>query len=179
MYRDSFAYHDVIHINSPEAPAISLSSGMLICTTREDSVRQYEWFMNKQGLSSETSNTCQLMGPGEYTVRVRYANNCRAVSAPFVYTGALAANEQVTDNHTLLVVPNPGSGDFDIHLPTEMKSRQVQIVLMDFAGRVVEKKLVECGEGREPLQVRGIAKGVYFLVVDGAGMVLREKVVVQ
>lgn len=180
MYRDSFAYHDLVTINSPEAPVINVMNGMLQCITQSDSVRAYSWYKNDLLISSGMElNAIWPSGKGDYQVRVEYINQCFAWSELYNYEPGRANNNIMANSNDLLVTPNPGNGDFDIHFPAELKSRSMQIRLLDISGRVIEKKLVECCQGRESFKVHGIAKGVYLLTVESDNIVLRQKVVVQ
>jgi hypothetical protein len=68
------------------------------------------------------------------------------------------------------VYPNPSAGIFTVNLAAETEASDVEFVVTDLAGRVVQQSLVTTAGGNTELDLTGQAKGVYLLSVTRHGV---------
>ncbi|MES2703221.1 MAG: T9SS type A sorting domain-containing protein [Bacteroidota bacterium] len=89
----------------------------------------------------------------------------------------LQVDPAVVSNGSLSIYPNPASGSFIVELPVGIVSGE--IVVSDVTGKTISSVSVQGSNGNKVVfNIPDIASGTYFVRVDTAGKVYREKIVI-
>ncbi|HTF04976.1 MAG TPA: T9SS type A sorting domain-containing protein, partial [Bacteroidia bacterium] len=125
-------------------------------------------------------NTVALSSPITYTVEV--TDVCGNVSYDYVTVSnnPLCPHRFANPNQKKAeVFPNPSTGIFSVNLGVEEEEADVEFVVTDLSGRVVQQSTVTTAGGLIPLDLSGEAKGVYILSVTRNGETEVHKLTVE
>ncbi len=84
--------------------------------------------------------------------------------------------DQVEDNYSVSVYPNPASGLFHVIVKSDIELKQYR--LFDMCGKLIEMHLVE-KESEFIIDVSRFSNGIYFLSLEGNNVKLNKSIVVQ
>ncbi len=144
-----------------------------------DDALSYEW--QPGGLEDPI---IEIMSPVvqtiEYTVKVLNSMGCESIASIDITWGHVALPELDTDIMSINVYPNPNSGVFSLELIG--MSREVEISVIDFAGRLIlEEKIrdISADKLEKQFDFSDYERGVYFLRITHGENVSYKKVVIQ
>jgi hypothetical protein len=145
---------------NPPKPIIntfSLTSGAAILTSSSSSGNQ--WYNDGVPINDAVSNIYITEEPGIYTVKVTVDNCSSEFSAevPLVVTGILE-----TTTTGLPVYPNPASSKLNIDLSAFSENGEIEVVIYDRSGRVVEQLVKR--NGKANITVSSYPPGLYFVL---------------
>jgi len=116
-----------------------------------------------------------------YTVTVINESGCESQeSVEVIYDDCIGLAELESETMTINVYPNPNDGEFNLELVG--MSQEVQISVIDFAGRLIlEEKIFDISADKMEKQfdLSEFERGVYFLRITHGEQVSYKKVVVQ
>jgi hypothetical protein len=106
-------------------------------------------------------------------------NGCANFDEEEIFVDICLGTEAARPQWTLQVWPNPTQGDFQVELAGGDDPSELEIEVVDMAGRVVWSGGPMGGRLRM-VRGSGLAQGVYVLALrEGGKVVLRERLVVQ
>ncbi|MBX3163351.1 MAG: zinc-dependent metalloprotease [Bacteroidetes bacterium] len=174
-------------------------AGVAICN---GSLFTYKWFVSQNGYSWTqvgTGQTVNFIAPyksGLIKCEVRNSANTLIFSKQKHYSHFLGCmgfvnrtdettgiEKNIKSNNSLVCIPNPNNGSFDIELNSAETENEVNIVITDITGKVVKevyKGVIPVG--KKHITVNGqqkLAAGVYFLKVSGKTLNLVSKVIIE
>ncbi len=83
------------------------------------------------------------------------------------------------DKFSVLISPNPGMGKFSIQL-FNWNNQNGSVRIADMNGRIVYKKeSIGRNVSTLPIDIQGLAKGMYMVTIEGEGKKLVQKLVIQ
>ena len=135
----------------------------------------YQWLDCDNGnawINGETSQTFTPTANGNYAVVVSN-NNCSDTSA-CVTIATIGLNE-LDNNFSLQVSPNPTDGLFTVHLSSPKENTIIRVI--DMLGNSVYESLSE--SGKILINLSNQEKGMYFVQISSEGTVLTEKVILK
>lgn len=133
----------------------------------------------------ETTSTPNGFGNGYMTIRDFYGNLIDSLYGDFgaeltkkFLTGNFESTEEIINNKSLSIYPNPTSGNFGIDIDLA-KSSLLSIEIFDNIGRVVyTKQLGEFEEGNHQIKINdaNLQSGIYFVKVSNGTDTNFEKI---
>jgi hypothetical protein len=119
---------------------------------------------------SQTSlNTAAANGVYKFAVQYLYDGKWSKLSAKATYTRALPTS-MITNEPKSIAFPNPFNSTFSVGLDTEMKG-DVQITIVDLAGRVVETATVDAETATTLSLGEQLTPGIYSVTVKQGNLV--------
>jgi hypothetical protein len=126
-----------------------------------------------------TSQDIYNVAPGTYTVCITDASNCTICDSTIVYSFGVGVEEQA-GNISFSLQPNPVQDGKAVFTFGEMKTQDVTISIITSAGsEAAHYSLKASGNTKYELDTSGLAKGIYFVRVQGDGNASMRKLVVQ
>lgn len=169
-YRQSFPVNE-----TPAPPTISCANDSLYSSYSSSNV----WLASNQTTILGFGQSYRPTAAGAYYVKYNDPN-CPSISDAFHYMPGCSAvaTEEVADQASLLVFPNPTSGLFDVALPIAGKNRNWTCTLSDVQGRkIAEWSPAPTENGTLRMDASPLPSGVYFLKVWDGETAYRQKIV--
>lgn len=163
----------------PSPPGVIVDWGKLTCNVSGEGY-QYQWLdANGTPIPGETDRIFYPQTPGNYSVRVRAGNTCDETSNS-VFIQNISVAEQTAAQIDLRIFPNPTDGVFSMYFNLE-SSQEVQVELMDVAGKVLERRNLgeQNGDVEVPFNLKSYAKGVYLVKLTLGEVTLTNRVVLS
>jgi hypothetical protein len=124
------------------------------------------------------SNTTTLVLPRTYVVTA--TDICGNVTTDYVTISNNPSCRVANPNQpTAEVFPNPSSGIFSVNLAVAEEESDVEFVVTDLSGRVVQQSTLTTAGGPIALDLSGEAKGVYMLSVTRDGVTEMHKLIIE
>jgi zinc-dependent metalloproteinase lipoprotein len=157
----------------PAKPKISTGNGVELTATTATS---YQWYLNGTPIAGATSQTYTIKEKGSYTVIIKDANGCSAVSDAFLATGISTLENEVTMD----IFPNPSTGSFTVNL-TVIQKDNYQVAVKNVLGQVIYTESLTNFKGSytKQLDLSVYGKGVYTLTLIKASGQQVKKIIVQ
>ena len=109
-----------------------------------------------------------------YTVVGTDANGCKeSASIQIKVFQCVGINETAAASNMLQVYPNPSSGEFNIS-----SSQKISLILVNELGQLINELELNA-ENNYSVEVKDLAKGVYFISSKNSELQLNKKIVVQ
>ena len=160
-------------VNSTPTQPVIQPSGNDLCVFGFGANYSFQWKYNGSDYGTNSSCITPLQN-GRYIVIVTdTATQCQAVAEPFILTG----ETMYSDSHLFSVYPNPNQGIFAVETNSKITER-VLIKVFDVTGRIVYER-ADSGNGKLEIDLRGQAKGIYFLRVNSGKSAFSEKLVIE
>ena len=98
----------------------------------------------------------------------------------FLNLEPFGTEENILSNNNLTVYPNPGNGDFNLHLP-EIQSQVANLTVLDLNGRIITSNIIRKAEAEfeQSLDLTFLPVGIYILKVQDGNQVYHKKLVVK
>ena len=122
---------------------------------------------------AQTTETAVNLAPGNYTVTVTDANGCTAEGTVEVISTAV---ENVEALESLLISPNPTSGQFTVQM-TLNKTENVKVEVMDVAGRTLANANETTHATSFTFDLSNQPAGIYFLKITAGEQFLARRLV--
>lgn len=151
----------------PAVPVISLNGNILSSSP----ALSYQWYLNGGILAGATSRTYAPVQNGNYTVEIKDANGCTALSV--ILTVLDTGLDNYSGNAGISLFPNPNSGRFTLHLPPH---ESLQIRIANLLGQTV---LTMTSSALREHVLELPENGVYLVEISGKGRSYTQKLVVQ
>lgn len=160
----------VVTVNpTPATPTVTANG----TTLSSSSATGNQWYLNGVLIVGATGQTYTTTGPGTYTVVVSGAGNCpSSPSTPRVITAA--RGELATASFSLY--PNP-TRDGQLVLSLTGYSGRAELSVLNAVGQVVQRQSLVVSGRPQPLQLAGLAAGVYVVMVQTANGLLTHRLV--
>lgn len=122
----------------------------------------YQWYVNGNLISGATNQYYQPIVDGEYSVLVtNTVTGCSDMSDVYLFPSNLGLTNQLTNAFTLF--PNPADDKITITLPEGLKDNSY--IITDVSGKEVARGTLKNGE--MSVSVKGLATGIYYIVLNG------------
>lgn len=151
------------------APPVSISmNGNVLTATAGAS---YQWYLNGSLIPSGTGQNFVATTPGQYTVRVTFANGCVRTSGIWSYG---IAGVDLLSQLELNLYPNPTSGLLNLSFTGGATNSNISIMIYDQAGRQIKSVQSQLQENIQ-LDLMDLESGSYQVVIlmDGFEKTLR------
>ena len=109
----------------------------------------------------QTTATAVNLDPGSYSVTITDAIGCTATSTVDVISSAI---ENIESLESLLISPNPSSGQFSVRFELN-ETKAVNIEVFDVTGKRVDRKYSLTSGGKIDFDLEGQPKGMYFIKI--------------
>ncbi len=176
----------IVGIDAPNVEVCIESGTNLTAVVNNDGLT-FEW--SGAGISDATQQTTfaipEMEGTYDYTVMVTDDLGCSNLATKtieFVICGAI--NPELAKLYSLQIVPNPNEGLFVVSMDLSKMSAakdNVSLQLVNVLGQTVEHFSFGSSSVafEQKMDLRGLASGVYYLVIEVDGEQMMEKVVVE
>ena len=155
----------------PADPTITANADVLEATA---GFAQYNWYYNGSLAASQSSNTFDMQGDGNYYVIVSDANGCQATSNTLTFVGI----ESTDAAPTFAVFPNPNQGTFEVQLGAPSTETSM-LLITDVSGAVVHQMRIPAGTTRQQVVLSELATGVYAATLKTGNEVATVRLVVE
>ncbi|NJM25297.1 MAG: T9SS type A sorting domain-containing protein [Bacteroidia bacterium] len=159
-----------------EIPLLTFERDSLFVTT----IGTVQWLLNGQPIAGATNTWYKPTAPGVYTSLVTLGN-CSAESDPYEY---LVTGVENPDNLVLnlTIYPNPTATD-NINVQVTSRTRgNANIELIDMVGKRMfggSFDVDQLSEGVRIAPVESLPSGVYFVIVNQNGKLVKKKLMIQ
>lgn len=137
----------------------------------------YAWTYNGAPVG-DSGASLNVAGLGTYTVTCTMAGGCVITSSYEVGTMSSIGESAEGRGASIVVVPNPNKGAFELILPSAMRGT-IEITLLDLSGRITSTtSIAATGAQRMPLQVH-VAPGAYQLRVRNGSALHWGRVIIE
>jgi len=170
----------------PNKPVLSESNNVITSNTSTG----LKWYFNDRRpnrwqFANETGATFDVTGKGYPSGTLigasitDLASGCESEIGELegftVSVDALSANSE-----SIAIFPNPNSGEFNINLSGITGDTAVELTINNSVGQVVYNNVIDVNSNHsEPVSLKGLDKGVYFLNVSNGSEKTTHKIVVQ
>ena len=150
----------------------------------------YEWFLapEEAGTITQDSITTQIhwspIYEGAATIKVRSTNDCGESAwsdSLEVQTYMCLGNEEhETGLQTFSIYPNPVKNKLTVNFLKHVDNNSTSVEILDMYGSIVTRQKIPTGEQLVNIDVRGLAKSLYFVrVIENLEIIGVRKVVVE
>ena len=150
----------------PAAQTVSINANNALLSASVSGT-SYQWYLNGNAITGATNQTYTAVQDGNYTVKVTFSYGC-STSAPYTYTTTSTGLEELKNQ--FYVSPNPTK---DFVILNNLNGLAVRVQLKDMSGRTLLIK--EDNSTKIQLDLQGLAKGNYILVIESAVGNLTQK----
>ncbi len=161
---------------SPAQPTITCANDSLYSSYNSSNI----WLAANQITVLSAQQAFHPTSAGTYYVKYNDAN-CPSISEPFSYSPgcSLVDTKELAEEASLLVFPNPSSGDFQVTLPYGTNSRKWTCQMSDSQGKQVVRVISE-NTTNSTLHISApeLPSGIYFLQLSDGQKVFRQKVTI-
>lgn len=163
-------------LGNPAVPVIVKANDTLICSA---SATAYQWYLVGTGAIAGATNSFYVYTVnGNYYVEVFNAQGCSTVSTMF---GVIDIGIDEMDQQAVLnVYPNPANNELTLEISLS-KSSAVKINMLNVAGQAVYREQLSqfTGVYKKQVDLKDLAKGIYYLQVITDGDVVTKKIIKQ
>jgi hypothetical protein len=143
---------------NPFPPAIT-QSGNIITSSPAVS---YQWLLNGNAIPGATNQSYEITESGAYTLVITNENGCSAqVSIDAIFSGI----ENLTDDLSLSIYPNPSNGSFLIEWLSSSTFNQLKVEISNTLGQIIfsssEKNTVP--HFSKTIELNSLPPGIYIL----------------
>ena len=119
--------------------------------------------------------------PMTYYVTVTDAMGCTSMDSAVVTVVEPTSLPEQEAAAQIKIMPNPNPGSFTIELDHISSRQEIQIMIMDIAGRPVYVTTREIREGRNliPVHIPDLAKGNYLIDIECDALPFKQKIIVH
>jgi len=153
--------------------SIELVIGDSITLTGNGGFTGYTWS------TGETGTTITVSDAGTYSLSATDANGCQQVYTTEV-TVVSGVAELTAFEKSLAIYPNPSNGSFNVTFDLA-QNQNVTVEVINLQGQVVNSQSVVANAGANnlPVNMAGVATGVYFVKVQTIDGAITRRVAVQ
>lgn len=172
---------DTIQLNSaPPTPTIIYQSNDDRLATTNGAGYDLQWYYNGVPIPGANSVYYNTPQDGDYIIEFVNASGCLSTSSVFTHLNVGIRSLTVADLNSK-VYPNPNNGRFNVSVDLPAVNGDVQIRVMDLAGRVVleNSTIAQQGENDIQLDMSHVAPGIYMLQLRVEGVNKVHKVIVE
>lgn len=123
------------------------------------------------------TNSTTLTSPRTYQVTA--TDHCGNVTVDYVVLSNGSCRMANPNHPAAAVFPNPSSGIFTVNLTPEESASEVEFVVADLTGRVVQQNTVTTSGGDVTIDLSAEAKGVYMLSVTRNGVTEMHQLIIE
>ncbi len=157
---------------TPAFPTVTVN-GYVLTSSYASS---YQWQFNSVDIPGATNQSYTATQTGYYTVIITDENGC--VSSTTVYV-EITGIEKVRDDLGVSVYPNPSNGNFTLQFSKRITSEMISIDVINALGQTVFSIEENNPTFMKPIQLNGIAEGIYFIDVKSEDFYLRRKIIIS
>jgi hypothetical protein len=139
-------------------------------TLNASGANTYSWSTGSSSASIVVNPTVQTT----YTLTGTDANGCKNSSTLLIRVfSCVGVNENLAASDAINIYPNPSNGEFNISA-----NKSMNLILINELGQLV-LELTLTAENNYTAEVKGLAKGIYFVNSKDANLQFNKKIVVQ
>lgn len=129
--------------------------------------------------TGETTQSIDVTQPGTYVLSATDANGCQQVVETEVTLFSSVANLNAFEQ-SLNIYPNPNTGSFSINFVLA-QNQNITVDMINLQGQVVNSQNVNATAGSNslPVNVSGVANGIYFVKIQTVDGAITRRVSVQ
>ena len=174
----------------PNKPLLSISNTVITSGTSTG----VKWYFNTQRsggwqFTGETGATFDFeKTPGKYQIGTIFGATVTDAATSTACESELAQLEgfqvnvaaAVANDESISIFPNPNSGEFSINLNRISGNTTIELKINNSVGQVVYETEIDVNSNHsEPVSLKGLDKGVYFLNVSNGSEKTTHRIVVQ
>lgn len=174
---DNTVLDSIIVVAAPTNPTVTVTWGSLTCNISGYGY-SYQWLDGSGApIPGETNRVFYPSTPGNYAVRVRAGSTCSETSNT-VYIQNVSVEDLMAERIQLELYPNPTSDVFALRFEL-FESTEVNVELLDLAGRVLEQRSLGTQNNRVevPFSLKPFAKGVYMVRLTLGDVTITRRVI--
>jgi len=173
--RSSSVVTQVTLKQAPVKPNISKRGLDTLRSSAVGGITDFQWFRDGTAISGATSRDLFTRSSGTYTVRVRNAVPCSAMSSDYVFVyDPTSVEEDVAAGRAIGISPNPGLDFVIVAMPL---SSQRTLDVVNLVGQTVYSTHVADGQRELRLNLATFARGAYIVRVSSETSVWMERLV--
>ncbi len=118
----------------------------------------------------------------EYTVTLITYNACGSdTTTSTIYIGNAVSVNEIVGGGSISLFPNPASDQVQLRFEDVANSSEVSLLLTDVQGRTVLSRSLNLSGGLqvENIDVSRLASGPYILVIEGSGVFVKNRLIVE
>jgi hypothetical protein len=138
----------------------------------------YAWSPGGQTSQSITLDSTGL-GMGMHTISVQVTKNtCTGSDAVNITFSPCTGIEEIGDESQIIILPNPSSGLFSIK--TQGIEGNIEVNIYNISGEIVYSQHMSClGKSQQTIDVRGMARGLYFIKLINNSNQFTKKLIIE
>jgi hypothetical protein len=165
------AKFEVVEYDKPEKPTITRVSDTELLSSPAEA---YQWYLNDDELSGETSRNLIVKELGSYKVEVFNEFDCSNMSDPMEIITDVAE----LDEHDVKIFPNPTTGKLMIDV-SAMSFDRAEVNITDLLGREVFSGSMNSQTSALSVDLSNFASGVFIVKITIGNKTIIRRVVKQ
>ena len=139
-------------------PVIITQTGNTLTTLA--GANSYQWFLNGTAIAGATNSSYIPTATGNYTVQLNSDVACNKTSTPYTYT--YVGTNNLVDNKTVKLFPNPTNGIFDISFSDKITTEQF-LTISNLMGQNVLSLTIPRATLQQTVNLSAMEAGIYFV----------------
>ena len=139
-------------------PVIITQTGNTLTTLA--GANSYQWFLNGTAIAGATSASYTPTATGNYTVQLNSDVACNKTSTPYTYT--YVSTNNLVDNKTVNLFPNPTNGIFDISFSDKITTEQF-LTISNLMGQNMLSLTIPRATLQKTVNLSAMEAGIYFV----------------
>jgi hypothetical protein len=163
------------HLAVHAVASTSIVNNQVTFTNTSTNATSYQWYFG-DATTGATQNPVHIYpSPGNYTVMLIASNSCDADTI-LITVSIVLGIESATASNGILIYPNPSSGKLTV-TSNATKNSIVELKIYNLAGELIST--MKSVSALFDFDLSDQPNGIYFLSVESAEGITREKIIIQ
>lgn len=130
--------------------------------------------------TGDTTQTITVYNGGIYQLVVSNADGCLSADSTFVIEQTCVGIDEVADNMSVELYPNPNRGEFIVNF-NNVKSDRVFVTFTSLDGKVVRDTFIPISSNTvtESFNLNGVSQGIYFMTIKTDKEMITKRVIIE